>query len=72
MSKDTWQFVLEAFIIVGLFVAFFSLLKWSPPADNKEALYMVLGVLAGGYTTIIGYRWGSSQGSKDKDEKKGG
>ncbi len=39
------------------------------PAGNKDALMMVVGILTTNFSMIVGYYYGSSKGSADKDEK---
>lgn len=38
------------------------------PTDNREALLIVLGIISNSVAGIIGYYYGSSAGSKNKDD----
>lgn len=38
------------------------------PQENREPLLMLLGMISGGLGAIIGYYYGSSAGSKNKDD----
>jgi len=38
------------------------------PPENREALLILLGIISGSVSAIIGYYYGSSAGSKNKDD----
>jgi hypothetical protein len=66
--QQIFQYGLGAIIVAGLFlVTYWLIIKDSPPS-NKDALLIVLGVLASQFANVIGYFFGSSKGSADKDE----
>ncbi|GAG35145.1 unnamed protein product, partial [marine sediment metagenome] len=72
MEKRLWQqifqYILAALIAVGLYwVTYMLILKETPP-ENKDALLIVLGVMAAGFTSVIQYFFGSSKGSADKND----
>jgi drug/metabolite transporter (DMT)-like permease len=67
-AKNIFQYVLGALITVGFFVLLYLLLLSAVPEENKEILNIVVGALIGSFTSIVGYFYGSSLGSADKNE----
>lgn len=67
-TKDVFQYVLGALIVIGFFFLIYSLLTKEIPPTNSELLYLVVGALIGSFTTVVGYFYGSSLGSAKKDE----
>lgn len=63
--------ILSAVVILGFFLSFLFIAK--APAIGKdtanyEFIYLALGALVAGFTTVISFWLGSSQGSRLKDE----
>jgi hypothetical protein len=57
--------------VVGLsFILFTILIFVDVQTEAKDILIYILGVLSAAVTQILSYYFGSSQGSKDKDDKK--
>jgi hypothetical protein len=57
--------------VVGLsFILFTILIFVDVQPEAKDILIYILGVLSAAVTQILSYYFGSSQGSKDKDDKK--
>jgi hypothetical protein len=57
--------------VVGLSFVLFSILIFvEVKPEAKDILIYILGVLSAAVTQILSYYFGSSQGSKDKDDKK--
>jgi hypothetical protein len=53
---------ITALMILGLFFI-------SIPADNKDMVNIVVGIVIGGaFATLYNWRFGSSKGSSDKDK----
>jgi uncharacterized BrkB/YihY/UPF0761 family membrane protein len=67
-GKDIFQYVLGGLITVGFFVLMFGLIYTAVPDINKDLLNLVVGALIGSFATIVGYFFGSSKGSADKNE----
>jgi len=66
--KQVFQYVLGGMIIISL-LATVIILIFSDLSDSvHDALMIVLGVQASGFTAVIGYFFGSSKGSSDKNE----
>ena len=66
--KQIFQYALGALVAVGLYWVTYLLIMKSTPEGNKDALLIVLGVLAGAFSNVVGYFFGSSKGSQSKDE----
>jgi hypothetical protein len=54
-------------ITLGFFGILISLLKWSPPANSRDILNIMLGSLGTAWITAVAYFFGSSAGSAAKD-----
>jgi drug/metabolite transporter (DMT)-like permease len=65
--KDIFQYVLGAFIVIGFFFLLSRLIKSEIPETNRELLSLIIGALIGSFTTVVGYFYGSSKGSAEKD-----
>jgi uncharacterized BrkB/YihY/UPF0761 family membrane protein len=66
--KEIFQYVLAGMIIVGFFMLMIGLVYTAVPDVNKDLLNLVTGALIGSFATIVGYFFGSSKGSADKNE----
>ena len=66
--KEMYMYLLGAFIVGGFFVLLYFLVYQSIPSENKDILNIVVGALIGSFTTVVGYFYGSSKGSSDKNE----
>lgn len=67
-SKDIFQYILGALITVGFFALLIILMYTTIPTANKDLLNLVVGALIGSFATIVGYFFGSSKGSAEKNE----
>lgn len=67
-ARNIFQYILGAVIVVGFFVLLYLLLVTGVPESNKELLNITVGALIGSFTSIVGYFYGSSLGSADKNE----
>ena len=67
-SKDIFQYILGALIVLGFFVLLIVLVYSGVPDQNKDLLNLVVGALIGSFATVVGYFYGSSLGSSDKNE----
>lgn len=66
--KDISMYVLGGFIVGGFFVLLYFLVFYTIPIENKDILNIVVGALIGSFTTVVGYFYGSSKGSADKNK----
>ncbi len=64
--KDNVPATLAIFITIGFFGMLAAMLKWSPPATNKDLLNVMLGSLGTAWIAVVSYYFGSSTGSADK------
>jgi drug/metabolite transporter (DMT)-like permease len=67
-AKNVFQYVLGAVIVIGFFLLLYFLLWITIPADNKDLLNITVGALIGSFTSIVGYFYGSSLGSAEKND----
>jgi hypothetical protein len=55
--------------VMGCFVGItWALIKIPIPAENRDSLSILLGIIAGGVGSLVGYYFGSSKGSKQKTD----
>jgi uncharacterized membrane protein len=66
--KDVFQYALGALIVIGFFGLLSILVYKGVPEVNKDILNIVVGALIGSFTSIVGYFYGSSKGSSDKND----
>lgn len=66
-AGDTQKFV-ASFVLVA-FVAVIVLLCWhSVPLENRDALNILIGFIGGAFTSVVGYYFGSTSASHQKDQ----
>jgi len=68
-TKKIARYVLGGLIVVGFFTLLILLICKTIPEGNSEMLHMVVGALIGSFVTVVGFYYGSSRSSQDKDEK---
>lgn len=62
------RMIIGAICVLGFFVVL-SFLLWYPiPADNKDAVQILLGFLGGVFATIAAYYFGDSEGHKGEGD----
>lgn len=59
---------LALLFVVGLFAITAALFVVEPPESNVSVLNLIVGAILGIVGTIAAYRWGSSEGSKTKQD----
>lgn len=67
-GKQIFQYILGGLIVVGFFLLLYFLLSAVVPEGNKELLNITIGALIGSFTSIVGYFFGSSLGSSEKND----
>jgi xanthosine utilization system XapX-like protein len=55
-------------VMISLVAIIYALINKAIPAENKEAVIHVLGIIEGGVISIVSFYFGSSQSSQRKDE----
>ena len=66
--KQIFQYGLAALIAVGLYWVTYLLIMKAAPETNKDALLILLGVMAAAFSNVVGFFFGSSKGSQNKDD----
>lgn len=66
--QQIFQYALGALVALGLYWITYLLIIQATPEINKDALLILLGVLAGSFSNVVGYFFGSSKGSSDKND----
>ena len=66
--KNVFQYALGAVIVIGFFLLLYLLIKNVVPSENQDLLNLVVGALIASFSNIVGYFYGSSLGSSDKNE----
>lgn len=64
-AKDVFFYALGVLIVVGFFVSFIMMLQ---KGTSPETTNLWGGALIGAFGTVVGYFYGSSKGSSDKNE----
>lgn len=67
-GREIGAYVIATVVIVGMLWTLNKLFVGEVPAGNKDALMMIIGALVGQFVTIVGFYFGSSKGSDDKNE----
>lgn len=70
MDKEKYplDYVLAVMFSLGFLVLIFTILFVKVQPESKDLLTVLAQALIGIVTTIVGFRYGSSKGSRDKDE----
>ena len=66
--KDRTPMILAGVVCVGFFGTLIGLMLYGLPARGQDALLILLGALSSSFTAIIGYYYGSSSGSRAKEQ----
>ena len=69
LFSKRFVYYLSIGVIVFVFLMTIALFFVKIPAENKTIVDMVIGIVIGGYGSVLTFFFGSSKGSKDKAEK---
>jgi hypothetical protein len=61
------QYILAILTTAGLFAVIGFMLIYPIPASGHDAMLILIGALAGGWATILGYYFGTSLSSQAKN-----
>ena len=67
-TKEILFYCLGGVIIVMALIIIIGLFFIKIPEENKDLLNITVGVILSGFMAVVGFFFGSSQGSKDKTE----
>jgi len=67
-TREIAMYILGGLIVAGFFVLLYILLFQKVPESNADVLQISVGALIGAFTGVVSYFFGSSVGSKNKDE----
>ena len=68
VEKKVARYILGALLTLGFFAILSLLIFQGIPEPNSDVLYLLIGALIAGFTTVVNYFYGSSIGSADKTE----
>jgi len=66
--QELYMYILGGLIVLGFFSLLIVLVTVKIPVENSSLINICVGALIGSFTSIVGYFFGSSQGSKIKTE----
>lgn len=66
--SEIFMYVLGTMIALAFFMTIYFLIFRAIPEGNKSLVEMALGVEFSSFTLIVGYYWGSSKGSSEKND----
>ena len=67
-TRDILVPILASVLIIGTFLITWALFRIQIPPDNKDTLFMVLGVVIGYSGNVVTFYFGSSNSSQKKNE----
>lgn len=69
MKKENLaSYILGGSIVLGFFALLYVLIFVTIPPENKDILNTVIGSLIASFSAVVGYYFGSTAGSRAKDE----
>lgn len=66
--KDRTPMILAGVVCLGFFGTLIGLLLYGLPSRGQDAVLILLGALSAAFTAIVNYYYGSSSGSKAKEQ----
>ena len=68
LGQGVFRYILALAVVIGFFYCLTVAITKVLPEANKEMVYMLFGIIAGKFGTIIDHEWGSSASSERKTE----
>jgi len=69
LQRCSGQMALALIIVVGFFFVLYALMNHGVPPENRDLVNILLGLLGGtGFAGVITYYFGSSLGSRNKED----
>jgi len=68
IEKKIARYILGSLLTVGFFLVLALLIFQGIPELNSDVIYLLIGALISGFTTVVNYFYGSSVGSADKTD----
>jgi len=67
-TKEILHYCLAGIVVMMALIIIVGLFYLQVSESNKDLFNITAGIVLGGFTTVISFFFGSSQGSKDKTE----
>lgn len=67
-AKEIYMYALAGLFVIGYFILIGLILTMVIPEQNKDIALMLFGTLTAGVSLILGYFFGSSRGSEEKNK----
>lgn len=67
-TQDKTPMILAGVVCFGFFGTLIGLMLYGLPSKGQDALLIMLGALGSAFTAIVSYYFGSSSGSRQKDQ----
>ena len=64
-AREIFMYILGALVTIGFFLTLWFLVK---EGVYESTINLAIGSLIGAFATVVGYFYGSSKGSSDKNE----
>lgn len=66
-KRSIYPDILSTLIVLGFFGAVWGIMNFRQDQEDRDILYMMLGVLGAGFGSVLNYYFGSSASSRGKD-----
>jgi len=71
VMKELYMYILGAIVIILSFLMGYLLATHEIPGGNKDVVMVAVGIILGWGSMVVGYFFGSSKSSADKNEMLG-
>ena len=66
--KEIYMYILATIVVLAIMLFCMALIFYPIPEGNIQMVNILLGAFTGSFVTVIGYFFGSSKGSSDKND----